>query len=62
MSRAVEGLKAIAALLETTWRRSVSTDAVVRFGNRERDPLPYQRRGGRVVADETAILEWAERN
>lgn len=62
MSKTVEGLKAISVLIQRVWQRSVSTDAVIRFNKRERDPLPYETRGGRVVADEGEVIAWAQRN
>ena len=57
----LEGWKAIAEYLESTWGRTVSKWAAMRYA-RASDALPVERRKGRIVADKSKIIAWALRN
>lgn len=53
--------KAIAAVLEREWSRSVSTDSVERYCKRANDPLPHKRLMRGLCAIEADIVAWAHR-
>lgn len=57
----LEGWKAIAEYLESTWGRTVSKWAAMRYAKAD-DPLPAHRRKGRIVADKGQVIAWALRN
>jgi len=58
----LSGAKEIASLLEALFPgRQISQRSIKWFSQRPHDPLPVSRALGRLVADEAAVREWAER-